>query len=189
MGAELHQDQQCAQLIRAKSVWGHCSQRYSLGGAVVLVFGAFPHEESGSSSFINLIKYVLRNGDAVGCSMNTEAHILREHTHTHTRSHSIASDMSQSVSSRSPVGEEAACPGEDVVRLHNRSWSALPGPALGADLQTAYCPSQAICQYAFSAELTDCHTPPVLTSLHWLPVTFRIQFEMLRLLVAPYTRP
>lgn len=90
---------------------------------------------------------------------------------------------------QSPVGEEAACPGEDVVSLHNRSWSALPGPALGADLQTAYCPSQAICQYAFSAELTDCHSPPVLTSLHWLPVTFRIQFEVLRLLVAPSTRP
>lgn len=106
MGAELHQDQQCTQLIRAKSVWGYCSQRYSLGGAVVLVFGAFPHEERSSSSFITLIKYVLRNSDAVGCSMNTEARILREHmyTQTHTRSHSIASDMSQSVSSAEPSG-------------------------------------------------------------------------------------
>lgn len=86
VGAELHQDLQCAQFRRAKNVWGYCSQRYSLGGAVVLVFGAFPHEGSSSSSFVTLIKYVLRNGDAVGRSMNTEARILREHTRAVTAS-------------------------------------------------------------------------------------------------------
>lgn len=47
-------------------------------------FSFFTNEDDGTSSFITLIKYVLRNCDTVGCS--TEAGILKEDQRTHSQS-------------------------------------------------------------------------------------------------------
>lgn len=129
----------CAAL-RSMTSWGYRSQTYSVGGAVALGFGLFTHEDGGTSTLITLTNHILRNCNTVGCSINTEA---GQHTRIHTCSQSIASDMSQSVSSPSLVGEEAACPGEDVTQLHNGRRSAWPGSqSLGADLQTLHWSSQ-----------------------------------------------
>ena len=59
------------------------------------------------------------------------------HTPTHTHVHvKNTGDMSQSVSSWSPLGEGTMCAEEDVARLHNHSWSAWQRSMLEVDLRT-----------------------------------------------------
>lgn len=61
---------------------------------------------------------------------------MKMHVHTQAHTHLNTGDMSESVSSWSPVGEGAMRTEEDVARLYNHSWSAYQGSVLGVDLRT-----------------------------------------------------